>query len=94
MRRSNRTTYVYDDANRLTSRRYPDANAQSTLHYDAIGERLVMADVNGRTTSTYDAVGQVTTVTNPAEKRLTYSYDAAGQRSRDRAGRRPVHLFL
>jgi len=38
-------------------------------------------DATGRTTYTFDAVDRVRSVTDPAGKLVTYSYDAAGQRS-------------
>ncbi len=46
-----------------------------------------MEDVTGVTTSTYDSIqtapggSRKTTVTNPANKTITYAYDAAGVRS-------------
>ena len=53
-----RTTYVYDNADRLIGRRYPDGT-RVTLAYDAANQRTLLNDSTGRTTSTYDADGRL-----------------------------------
>jgi len=39
-----------------------------------------MNDTTGTYTTTYDALDRKQTVTNPADKTITYAYDAVGQR--------------
>ena len=78
-RRGFRTSYVYDNDNRLTGKRYPDGS-RVTFAYDNASRRTLLNDATGRTTSTYDADGRLSTVINPAGLRLSYAYDAASQR--------------
>jgi len=77
--RANRTSYVYDNDNRLTSQRYPDGT-RVTFAYDNASRRTLLNDATGRTTTSYDADGRVSTVINPAGLCLTYVYDAASRR--------------
>ena len=74
-----RTSYVYDNDNRLTGQHYPDGT-RVTFAYDKASRRTLLNDWTGRTTSTFDADGRLSAVINPAGLRLTYAYDAASQR--------------
>ena len=74
-----RTSYVYDNDDRLTGRHYPDGT-RVTFAYDNASRRTLLNDATGRTTSPFDADGRLTAVINPAGLRLTYAYDAASQR--------------
>jgi len=72
-----RTSYLYDDSNRLIAERYFFGPASSTIthSYDAVGNRLRMVDENGSSISfVYDAANQLTSDDSPAD----YTYDAAG----------------
>ncbi len=73
------TTFTYDALNRLTKIQYPTSNVQYT--YDAVGNRLTMADPTGTTTYTYDGFDRLTRVQSPISN-LQYSYDAVGNRTR------------
>jgi YD repeat-containing protein len=61
-------------------RRYPDGS-RATFAYNALGDRTLMQDGNGRTTFAYDAARRLSSVVNPAVKRITYGYDGASQRT-------------
>jgi RHS repeat-associated protein len=77
--RGDRTSYVYDNDDRLTGQHYPDGT-RVTFAYDLAGRRTLLNDATGRTSSTFDADGRLSLVVNPAGLRLTYAYDAASQR--------------
>ena len=49
--------------------------------YDAIGNRLKMHDGTGRSTHSYDNRNAVRTVQDPANKTITFAYDAVGRRT-------------
>jgi RHS repeat-associated protein len=77
------TDYAYDSLNRLTNIDYsgsttPDVN----FTYDAVGNRLSMADGTGTTSYAYDALNRLTEVTFPGSRTVGYQYDNAGNRSR------------
>ena len=74
-----RTSYVYDNDNRLTGWHYPDGT-RVTFAYDNASRRTLLNDATGRTTTSYDADGRLSAVIKPAGLRLTYAYDAASQR--------------
>jgi RHS repeat-associated protein len=72
------TSYAYDRADRRTSVTDPLGD-QTTLTYDAVGNRLSSRDANGHTTAFgYDAFNRLRTITAPDLGVTTYTYDAAG----------------
>ena len=71
---------MFDNADRLTGRRYPDGS-RVTLAYNALSDRTLMQDGNGRTTFGYDNARRLLSVVNPASTRITYGYDGASQRT-------------
>lgn len=74
------TTYAYDNANRLTDIIYtPSSSVHFT--YDSGGRRTSMTDSTGTTHWTYNALNQVTSVTDPFNKTVSYDYDSVGNRS-------------
>jgi len=70
------TSYVYDDADRLTS--VTDAaNHVTTYAYDTEDNLTSILDANGHSTFfTYDAFGRVTQTNFPSTLSETYAYDA------------------
>jgi RHS repeat-associated protein/uncharacterized repeat protein (TIGR01451 family) len=80
------TTYAYDLAGQILSlvNHAPDGSAESFFHYtyDAKGNRLSMTTAAGVTHYEYDALNQLTGVTYPEGRRVTYAYDPAGNRTR------------
>ncbi len=77
-------TYGYDLAGRLASvvNHAPGGSVQSQFEYtyDQLGRRTSMTTVEGTTTFGYDATGQLTMVTLPNGRVITYEYDPAGNR--------------
>jgi YD repeat-containing protein len=73
-----KTTYAYDDADRLTT--MTDAATPgnvTTYGYDTESNLTSIQDANNHTTSfTYDAFGRVTKTTFPSGYIETYGYDA------------------
>jgi YD repeat-containing protein len=53
--RSSRHAHVFDNADRLTNRRYPDAS-RATFAYGANGNRTTTETAAARITATYDGV--------------------------------------
>ena len=51
-----------------------------TISYDAAGNQTRVQDGTGTTTFSYDDANRLKTVIDPANKRITYTYNAAGQR--------------
>ncbi|MEV7195094.1 DUF6531 domain-containing protein [Streptomyces sp. NPDC093510] len=91
------TTYVYDEAGRLT--RAVTGDVELSRCYDAAG-RMLSETVNDRTTAySYDLLGRRTERTTPTGATTAYAYNAAGRRTQlttsghtltfdhDRAGR-------
>ena len=78
------TTYEYDPAGQIVSlKNYsPDDAIQSIFDYtyDENGNRTSMTTLDGVTTYEYDAIGQLTGVTYPNGRHITYEYDPAGNR--------------
>jgi RHS repeat-associated protein len=77
----NVTQYTYDPANQLVSTHRADT---TSLQNEYWGDGSLKAQVDGlgaRTTYTYDPVGRVETITDPALRVTTLSYDAAGHRT-------------
>ncbi|MGE0760230.1 MAG: hypothetical protein AB7O38_24670 [Pirellulaceae bacterium] len=80
-RRGYRTTYAYDAAARLTSRRYPDGS-RATFAYDSVGNRTQMRDLSGLYSFSYDSENRFGYVGYPIGARATYAYDARSWVSR------------
>ncbi len=79
----NRTTHTYDDAGLPTAETLPGGKTIRTS-YDAAGRPAVTtASDQTTTTAAYDAAGQLTGLdySDPATRDVTYTYDAAGQRT-------------
>ncbi len=89
--RGNVTNYRYDSLGRRTSRILPD-NATETLHYDAWGNLWKRTDFKGFTTTfLYDTLNRLTEkqadpghpslIYSHAASKISYGYDAAGNRT-------------
>jgi RHS repeat-associated protein len=78
------TSYSYDAAGNTTAivNYGPDQLVQSYTNYtyDALGLPIAMATPAGTTTYGYDADGQLTSVSLPGGRIITYQYDATGNR--------------
>jgi RHS repeat-associated protein len=78
------TTYEYDLAGQLLHlvHRAPDDSVIERFDYmyDAIGRVTSMTTLAGTTAYGYDATGQLTLVTLPGGRSITYEYDAMGNR--------------
>ncbi len=72
------TTFTYDALNRLTRIQYPTYQVNYT--YDAVGNRLSMADPIGTTSYTYNGLDRLTQVQAPSGT-VRYTYDAVGNRT-------------
>ncbi|MGH9931997.1 MAG: hypothetical protein ACREA9_22585, partial [Pyrinomonadaceae bacterium] len=74
------TNYSYDDFNRLTKIKYPEATAgagrlEENFTYDSAGNLLAKTDQAGRvTTFCYDTSNRLTSTIDPALKTTTYEY--------------------
>jgi RHS repeat-associated protein len=75
------TTNGYDRANRQTSIDYSDSTPDVTFTYDAVGNRLTMADGSGTETRSYDGLDRLLTVTRGSNT-FSYAYDAASNVTR------------
>ena len=73
--RSNRVAVGYDLDGRLTKRVYPDGT-RVMQGWDAVSNRLVLADVPGRCASNYGNLNRLRTRTGPANKTITHAEDA------------------
>ena len=78
-----RIHYDYDKLNRLIGKSYKtadgeEAEASVRYGYDADGNRVSMMDTTGTSSYETDALGRITSVTNGAGKKITYTYDANG----------------
>jgi YD repeat-containing protein len=78
--RGNRTTYTHNANDQPTGRSYPNGT-RATFVYDSVGNRITMQDTTGAYTTTFDALDRKQTVTNPADKTITYAYDEIGLRA-------------
>ncbi len=82
--------FTYDGLDRLTREVWQSAAGSvvdtRSFTYDGTGNMLTAVDSDSRLTFTYDLMGQVTSAVNVTASgpsvRLTYSYDAAGNRTR------------
>lgn len=87
------TELIYDRLYRLVETQLPythdfeDVSAQAAIKttYDLAGHKLSQSDLNGRiTTYAYTDLYQIETVTDPAGNRMTYVYDAAGNKTQEK----------
>ncbi len=73
------TQYGYDADDELTRIGYSDGTTPNVAYtYTATGQRRTMADGTGTTTYQYDTLDRPITVTNGANQRVGYGYDAVG----------------
>lgn len=78
----NQTTgYGYDVLDRATSITYPAGTPSVSFTYDALGNRLAMADGTGTTTFSYDALYRPTSIKDGQGSVVGYAYDTAGRRT-------------
>jgi len=79
------TTYAWDPSGWLLSLTHtaPDGRVQARFvyTYDDNGQPITMSTLDGDYTYTYDAIRQLTGVTCPDGRTVTYAYDAAGNRT-------------
>jgi RHS repeat-associated protein len=72
----------YDDLYRLTGVSYPDLGIapKDTVgyRYDAVGNRLALTDNGETTVYSYDAADRLTSVTEPGQSPVTYTWDNNG----------------
>ena len=74
----NRTTYKYDDLNRVITTNYPDGTSQNTT-YDNVSNLIANTNPMGRTINyTYDSLNRLTQVKYPDGSTVNYTYDANG----------------
>ena len=74
------TTFDHDLSDRLVQKTYPDGTGVS-FTYTPAGRRKTSTDSLGTTTWSYDQRDRVQEITGPGDRRLTYSYDAHGNRT-------------
>ncbi|MDB9540082.1 Calx-beta domain-containing protein [Anabaenopsis arnoldii] len=80
-RRGNGIQYTYNQDGLLTAKQYPDGSGVSYI-YDTRGNLTTVTDATGSITMEYDGADQVTKVTYPTGRTLSYTYNADGQRTR------------
>jgi YD repeat-containing protein len=77
----NRTTFVYDELNRLIMRLYADGTSDQT-RYDAVGNSVESIDQAGiMTRFGYDLLKRLTTVNDAQPATTSYGYDEVGNRT-------------
>ncbi|WP_050750275.1 DUF6531 domain-containing protein [Allochromatium vinosum] len=76
-------TLAYDNLDRLLTRTYPTAADSLSFGYDLLGRRTTASFANGSyaISNSYDNAGRLTSTT-AGGKRLSFAYDAAGNRTR------------
>ncbi len=78
------TTFVYDGLYRVVETRLPFPNAATRTAYDRVGNKVRETDANGRpTTFAHDHVYRLTQKTDADGNALRFTYDAAGNRTRE-----------
>ncbi len=75
------TTFYYDRVNRLTEIDYSDSISDVQISYDAAGNRKTMIDGSGQSDYDYDELYRLSDITDGADQRVGYRYDAAGNRT-------------
>jgi RHS repeat-associated protein len=81
-----KTTYGYDDADRLTTVTDPAGN-QWVARYDLLGRRISLTDPDtGTSTAAYDDAGQMTSTSNASGQALFIDYDSLGRKTTVREG--------
>jgi RHS repeat-associated protein len=80
------STYQYDLAGQLLQLRHlaPDGTTVNSFYeytYDLLGRRTTQTTADGTTFYGYDSLGQLTSVSLPGGRVITYVYDAVGNRS-------------
>jgi YD repeat-containing protein len=75
------TTYTYDKANRLRTRRNTADGKSLTYQYDRVGNLTVLSDGRGSTTYSYDTRNLLTSTVNSDATRYGFAYDKDGRRT-------------
>ena len=75
------TTYLYDGVNRVDTVTYVDDGETVAFVYDALGNRLSMADANGTTSYQYDDLYRMVMVTDTFNAVVEFGYDLVGNRT-------------
>ena len=70
------TSYIFDAAGQLSQIQFPDHT--ETLTYDAVGNRLQMADVTGNTLYSYNELNWLTDLVYPGGDTVDFTYDPKG----------------
>jgi len=81
---SSSVSFVYDALNRAVETTQAFGGKSYTIGsaFDAVGNRIAMATPWGRYSYTYDALNRVTSIVNPQDITVTFSYDAVGRRTK------------
>jgi RHS repeat-associated protein len=79
-RRGNTIQYTYNNDGLLTKKQYTDSSSVS-YGYDTRGNLTSVTDATGTITMQYNAANQITKITYPTGRTLSYSYNADGQRT-------------
>ncbi|WP_199332029.1 Calx-beta domain-containing protein [Anabaena lutea] len=80
-RRGNTIGYTYNTSGLLTKKQYADGSSVS-YGYDTKGNLTSVTDATGTITMQYDSANQLTKITYPTGRSLTYTYNADGQRTK------------
>jgi RHS repeat-associated protein len=75
------TTYRYEVNNRVTSITYAKDSSTEGFTYDATGNRLTSTNSQGTWVYTYDVLNRLSSETKPSGDKLTYGYDANGNKT-------------
>ncbi|MCW1908149.1 MAG: hypothetical protein KIH63_002280, partial [Candidatus Saccharibacteria bacterium] len=78
--RGNVTQFAYTANNLLAKKSYPN-NTSVTFAYDATGNQTSMTDALGTTKNEFDLLNRITSSTNHAGQKVSYTYDKAGNRT-------------
>ncbi|MCW9679746.1 VWD domain-containing protein [Dolichospermum planctonicum UHCC 0167] len=80
-RRGSTIGYTYNTSGLLTKKQYADGSSV-TYGYDTKGNLTSVTDATGTIAMQYDAANQLTKITYPTGRSLTYTYNADGQRTK------------
>jgi RHS repeat-associated protein len=69
------TTYTYNSTNELAGTSYSSGDPGVTYTFDPNGRRLTMVDGTGTTSYHYDGYGNLTSETNGAGQKVSYTFD-------------------